>query len=155
MFKRRARHVVLHAQHLGGRVTGGCSSSSRGRVVATGNQRGSRHGNTRVRRHGHGRRSAGDFLLLDGVQSHLARRVHGGIGVRRGMRSSPRISELRGVMMRQRVMVVNTVEAHPAILAVLVLDDHRHGDCIVWERGYVYTKRRQESECCCLMMRME
>ena len=145
MFEGRAWHVVLHAQHLGGRITGGSGGGRRRRVVAPGNQRGSRHGDTRVRRHGHRRRPAGrDFLLLDGVQTHLARRIHGGGGVRRGMRGGPRTSELRGVLMRQRVMVINTVEAHPAILAVLVLDDHRHGDSRVLERVLCTHKERKE-----------
>lgn len=128
MVEGSARHIMLHAQHLGARITGS-GGGGRVRVSAAGNQRGRRHGNAGIGGHGNGRGSAANlFLLHGGVDAHLARRVDWGIGVRRRMRSGPGICELRRIVMRQRTMVINTVEAHPAVLAVLVLNDHRHGD---------------------------
>lgn len=54
------------------------------------------------------------------------RRIHGWVWVRGGMGSGPRIRELRIAVLH--IAVVDVVKAHPAILAVLVLNDHRHGE---------------------------
>ena len=116
LFKVGARHFVLHAHDLRAIAGGG--------VVAAGDEGGSGHGDIGVG-HGHGR-VATDFLALDGVNwdagavAHAGRIDRGG-RVGGGMRGGPRVGELGGIVM------IDIVEAHAAILAVLVFNDHRHG----------------------------
>lgn len=43
----------------------------------------------------------------------------------RRMRGGPGIGEMRRAVMRY-IVLVDTVETHPAVLAVLVFNDHRH-----------------------------
>lgn len=135
VLKRGARHFVRHAHDLGGWGIAGRSSSGGGRSRVTGrsrtrDQRGRGHGDTGGGiGHRQRRRTVVDILLLDGVQ----RSVDGGIGVGRRVRSSPGIGELRGIGMREAMMVVDRIKGHSAVWAVLVLKDHRHSSKGVWK----------------------
>ena len=127
---------MLHTHHLGSRIARGGSGSgsssrrSRGRVIAATRDQGRRrNGDTGVG-HGHGRGSVGDFFLLDRIEAHGRSGVDRRIGVRGSVCGSPGISELWWTVMRQAMMRVDIVEAHSAILAVLVLHDHSHWECI-------------------------
>lgn len=122
LFEGRPGHLVLHAQHLRAAIAG-CAV-----VVVPSHQGGSRHGDAGV---GHGDGGwSGHVLLLDMVQTQVVgthrSRIHGWVWVRRGMGSGPRIGELRIAVLH--IAVVDVVKTHPAVLAVLVLNDHRHGE---------------------------
>lgn len=92
--------------------------------------------------HRYGRRSR-PILLLDLrhvqllVGTHCGR-IHGGWLVGRAL-GGPRIGELGGILWE--VVLVDTVEAHAAVLAVLVLDHHRHGEG--WELRRRGSQRRE------------
>lgn len=109
--------IVLHGHHLWA-VAGGC--------VVAGRDHGGR-GNRDIRvGHGHGG-GAADLLTLDGVERETGPIAHGGgiyggSRVRSGMRGGPRVCELWWIV------VVDIIEAHAAIGAVLVFNDHRHGE---------------------------
>lgn len=142
VLKRGARHLVRHAHDLGGWGIAGRSSGGGGRGRVTGcsrtrDQRGRGHGDTGGGiGHRQRRGTAVDILLLDGVE----RGVDGAIGVGRCVRSSPGIGELRRIGMREAMMVVDRIEGHSAVWAVLVLKDHRHSSkvCVcVWMCGSV------------------
>lgn len=118
LLERGTGQIVLHAHDFGA----GVARRGGGRVVAAGDHGRRGNGDTRVR-HRHGRRP-GNFLF--GMVEAHGRCVHGRSGMGRGMSSGPGVGELRGVVVRH-VMLIDVVEAHPAVLAVLVLNDHSHG----------------------------
>lgn len=122
LLKRRSRHFVLHVQHLRSSITGR-------RVVVPGHQRGRRNGDAGVRQRDGG--GPGHVVVLDGVQpqliaAHGRGRVDRRVRVGGGMR--PWIGELRRVVLVVHVALVDVIEAHTAVLAVLILNDHRHGE---------------------------
>lgn len=121
LIERSARHVVRQTHHLRTGVT----RSSSSRIVAPGDHRGSGNGNTRV---WHRHRWAAHFLLLNMAEANLAgshgSRVDRGSGMGRSL-SGPWVGELRSAVVH--VVLIHVIEAHPAVLAVLVLNDHRHG----------------------------
>ena len=123
LFKRSAWHVVRQSHHLWSGVTRG----SGGGIVAAGDHGGCRDGNTGVWQ---SHRRAAHFLLLNMAEANLAgthgSRVDGGVGMGRSL-SGPRIGELRRVVV-VHVVLIHIIEAHPAVLAVLVFNDHRHGE---------------------------
>lgn len=123
LLKRRSRHLVLHVQHLRSSITGR-------RVVVPGHQRWRRHGDAGVRQRDGGGPGSHVFVL-DRVQSqliagHRRGRVDGRVRVGGGMR--PWIVELRRVVVMVHVALVDVIETHTAVLAVLILNDHRHGE---------------------------
>lgn len=119
LFERRARQIVVKTHHFWCWV----ASRRRSRVCAAGDHRRCGDGDARV---GHGEGGwAAHFLLFGVVQDRIGChgcRVDRRRRMRRGVGSGPRVSELR------RVVVVNTVKAHPAVLAVLVFNNHSHGE---------------------------
>lgn len=119
---------MLHPHDFGPWVARG----GRSRVVAAGDHGGRGDGDARVR-HRHGR---GPAHFLFGVVETHGGRVDGRGGMRRGLRSGPRVGKLRRVVMRH-VVLIDVVEAHPAVLAVLVFNDHRHGGWMLlgWNSG--------------------
>ena len=123
LFEGSARKVVRHGHHLRARVARGGA----GGIVAPGDHGRGRHGDARVRQ-GHG--GAADFLLLGRVQDLAGAhggRVHRGGRVRGSVSSRPGIGELGRIVVGEVMLLVNTVKTHPAVLAVLVFNDHRHG----------------------------
>lgn len=121
LFEGRPGHLRLHSQHLRGAITG-CV------VGAAGHHRGCGYGDAGIRQR-NGRWSC-HILLLDMVQTQVVGThcgcIHGRVRVRSCMGGGPRIGELRVAVLH--VAVVDVVKAHPAVLAVLVLNDHRHGE---------------------------